>query len=118
MKLVRKNKGIERIILELKRIAVAADAAAEELKTMCGITESPQKKSELARDAPEGKTEDKAEKAAKLTLEEVRAVLTAKSRQGHTEAIRQMLKSSYGVDRLSLLDPKHYNEIVDKAKEL
>ena len=117
MRLVRKNKGIERIILELKRIAVAADAAAEELKTMCGMTESPQEKSELARDAPEGKTKANAEQAAKLTLEEVRSVLTAKSRQGHTEAIRQMLKS-YGVERLSQLDPQYFEEIVDKAKEL
>jgi hypothetical protein len=50
-------------------------------------------------------------------LEEVRAVLAEKSRTGHTEAIRELLKK-YGADRLSAIDPAHYQALLEEAEVL
>ena len=52
-----------------------------------------------------------------LKLEEVRAVLAEKSRNGHTEAIRELLKK-YGADRLSAIDPTHYQALLEEAEVL
>ena len=63
---------------------------------------------------------DEPEDAAPLptvTLEQVRAVLAEKSRMGMTSAVRNLL-NEYGVDKLSVLDPKYYAEILEKAEEL
>ena len=52
-----------------------------------------------------------------VTLEQVRAVLAEKSRMGMTAAVRNLL-NEYGVEKLSALDPRHYAEILEKAKDL
>ena len=72
-----------------------------------------------------GKESEAAEKAevpaapAKpaLTLEEVRAVLADKSRTGHTAELRELLKK-YGANKLSLVDPKHYEALLREAEVL
>lgn len=61
--------------------------------------------------------EEKPEKKPKLTLEEVRAVLAEKSRAGHTAAIRTLLQK-YGAQKLSGVDPKHYEALLNDAEEL
>lgn len=62
------------------------------------------------------KTED-ATPQPTVTLEQVRAILAEKSRMGMTAAVRNLL-SEYGVDKLSVLDPKYYAEILEKAEDL
>ena len=52
-----------------------------------------------------------------LTLEEVRAVLADKSRAGHTAEIRELLKK-YGANKLSLIDPKHYEALLREVEVL
>ena len=47
------------------------------------------------------------EEAKSLTLEEVRAVLADKSKDGFTAQIRELLKK-YGADRMSAIDPANY----------
>jgi hypothetical protein len=49
------------------------------------------------------------------TLEAVRAVLVGKSRDGHTAAVRDLLQQ-YGVDKLSALDPVHYEAVLAAAE--
>lgn len=61
-------------------------------------------------------TEDTAPQPT-VTLEQVRAVLAEKSRMGMTAAVRNLL-SEYGVEKLSVLDPKYYAEILKKAEGL
>jgi len=62
--------------------------------------------------------EDKATPEKKQPkLEEVRAVLAEKSRKGHTEAIRELLKK-YGADRLSAIAPTHYQALLEEAEVL
>ena len=52
-----------------------------------------------------------------LTLEQVRAVLANKSRQGHTAEIRALLQK-YGAAKLSGIDPIHYTALVAEAEVL
>ena len=52
-----------------------------------------------------------------LTLEQVRAVLADKSRQGHTAEIRALLQK-HGASKLSQIDPAHYKALLAEAEEL
>lgn len=51
------------------------------------------------------------------TLEQVRAVLAEKSRAGHTAAIRELLRK-YGAEKLSLVDPQHYEALLKDVEGL
>ncbi len=61
--------------------------------------------------------EKAATKPKAVKLEDVRAVLAEKSRNGHTEAIRELLKK-HGADRLSAIDPAHYQALLEEAEVL
>ena len=50
-----------------------------------------------------------------LTLEQVRAVLAEKSRNGHTAEIRALLQK-YGAAKLSLVDPVHYKDLLREVE--
>lgn len=52
-----------------------------------------------------------------LTLEQVRAVLADKSRQGFTAEIRALLRK-YGSAKLSGIDPIHYTALIAEAEVL
>ena len=52
-----------------------------------------------------------------LTLEQVRAVLANKSRQGHTAEIRALLQK-YGASKLSGIDPTNYKALLADAEVL
>ena len=52
-----------------------------------------------------------------ITLEEVRAVLAEKSRDGLTAEVRTLLLK-YGAPKLSGIDPKHYEALLKEAEVL
>lgn len=52
-----------------------------------------------------------------LTLEQVRAVLADKSRQGHTVEIRALLQK-YGAAKLSGVDPSNYRALLADVEVL
>ena len=52
-----------------------------------------------------------------LTLEEVRAVLAEKSRNGYTAKIRELLEK-HGAAKLSEIDPKNYDALLAEAEVL
>ena len=52
-----------------------------------------------------------------LTLEQVRAVLADKSRNGHTAEIRSLLQK-YGAAKLSGIDPANYKALLADAEVL
>jgi hypothetical protein len=58
--------------------------------------------------------EPQAKAPVEIRLEQVRAVLANKSRAGHTEAVRELLKK-YGAEKLSQVEPKHYAAILKEA---
>lgn len=49
------------------------------------------------------------------SFEEVRAVLAAKSRDGHTDEVKAVI-SSFGVEKLSDIDPSKYEELLQKME--
>lgn len=69
----------------------------------------------LSGNEPPAHTE--VEERKHLTLEEVRAVLADKSKDGFTDQIRELLKK-YGSDRLSGIDPANYQALLADAEEL
>ena len=65
-----------------------------------------------------GKTHDAATPAEPaLTLEQVRAVLANKSRQGHTAEIRALLQK-YGASKLSGIAPANYKALLADVEVL
>ena len=52
-----------------------------------------------------------------LTLEDVRAVLAEKSRNGHTAKIRELLEK-HGAAKLSEIDPQKYTALLAEAEVL
>lgn len=50
-----------------------------------------------------------------LTLEQVRAVLSEKSRAGHTADVRELLQK-YGASKLSQVDPSNYEALLRDAE--
>ena len=55
--------------------------------------------------------------SAAPTEQQVRAVLAEKSRAGHTAAIRELLRK-YGAEKLSLVDPQHYEALLKDVEGL
>ena len=80
-----------------------ANELAEEISAMLSGDEPP--------------AHERVEEEKPLTLEEVRAVLADKSRNGYTEEIRALLKK-YGADRLSAIDPANYQALLGDVEEL
>lgn len=52
-----------------------------------------------------------------VTLEQVRATLAEKSRDGYTAAVRDLLQK-HGADKLSRIDPKEYPALLKEAEAL
>lgn len=89
-------------IEELRTAAAAINDAANWLAEMFSGT---------------GETGPAAPTEPTLTLEQVRAVLADKSRQGHTAEIRSLLQK-YGASKLSGIDPVHYNALLADVEVL
>jgi len=69
-------------------------------------------------ETPEEKVpEEKAPEEKPITLEEVRAAMADKSRDGHREAVKAII-TKYGANNLSSLDPKHYAAALKEVGEL
>lgn len=70
-----------------------------------------------ADEKPVAETAVDKEPKAQLTLEQVRAVLAEKSRDGHTAAVRELLLK-YGGNKLSQIDPANYEALLADAEVL
>ena len=57
----------------------------------------------------------KEEKKPEITLEQVRGVLAAKSRDGFTQQVRELIVR-HGANRLSEIDPKDYETVLKEAE--
>ena len=66
---------------------------------------------------PDEPEQEKQEHVHTFTLEEVRAKLANKSRQGYTAEVKALLVK-YGADKLSAIDPAKYGELMAEAEVL
>ena len=81
----------------------------------------PVEKTEPKKAAPVEKTEPKnsapAQETSKTTLEEVRTVLVAKSREGKTAQVKMLLER-FNAGSLPEVDPADYAELMECGKAL
>ena len=92
-----------------QRVLSLADEIADKLSAPA---DEPKKKAtKKAEPAP---TE---EPAKEITLSDVKAVLMEKARSGLNSEVQALIKS-YGVEKLSAIDPSNYEELLQKAEAL
>ena len=100
-----KMSAMAQTIEELRNAAAAITEAAAWLAQQFSDTGDAEPSAETAL-----------EKKPTLTLEQVRAVLADKSRAGYTANVRALLEM-HGVTKLSQIDPKDYETILNEAEE-
>lgn len=100
-----KKTELDLCVTELRSAAKSLTLAAEKLAEVLNC-----EKSEPAQtpSAPEPKP---------VTLEWVRAILAEKSRNGHTDKVRELLLK-HGADKLSAIDPAEYPALLAEAEAL
>lgn len=96
------KKDIQKIDALLDEII----AKANEIKGLIDETKDASKPTGEAKSEP-----------VKLTLEDVRKVLTEKSRSGKTSEVKALLKK-HGSNRLSEVNPDDYENLLKEAEEL
>ena len=90
----------------------------EELRTAAAaITDAANYLAQLfsGNDAEEQPEEEAPVQKPALTLEQVRAVLSEKSRAGYTANVRELLQK-YGASKLSQVDPSNYEAMLRDAE--
>ncbi len=124
-----KVKLLLEVIGDLRSLAdslqAVADAVADSgAEAGPADTKEPEKTGRTGKAAAKNTVKKEEKPAAKqepeekpLTLEEVRAVLAEKSRAGHTEEVRELLKK-HGADKLSEIDPAKYPALLADAEVL
>lgn len=98
---------------ELRQSAQRVLSLADEIADRLSATaEEPKKKTtKKAEPAP---TE---EPAKEIALSDVKAVLMEKARSGLNSEVQALIQS-YGVEKLSAIDPSNYEELLQKAEAL
>lgn len=98
------------------QLAAGYEMVAAALRTMAGGEKSmPEVEEKTDAKAVETPPKEKIEK--KLTVEEVRAVLAEKSRNGKTQEVRAILKE-LGADKLSAIPEDKLPDVLKKAEAL
>lgn len=95
---------------ELKRCGEILIGISETLTEMFSAADTEKPKKE----EPKGGIAPKKEKKV-CSFEKVRAVLAAKSRDSHTDEVKAVI-SSFGVEKLSAIDPSKYEELLQKVE--
>ena len=86
-------------------------------ETLIGISQSLSSMFSSSDEPTPAKPENPAPEEKAITLEEVRAVLAEKSRDGHTSKIRELLQK-YGADKLSEINVSDYPALLAEAEVL
>ena len=116
-----KKKEIQKIDALLTEIIEKAKEIKSLLNDEEKIIEKAKEVKSLLNDEGKAASEEvlgKAEaKTVKLTLEDVRKVLTEKSRAGKTSDVKALLKK-HGSNKLSEVNPDDYEELLKEAEGL
>ena len=85
------------------------------INDMKALTNTLEKITQLENSKDDNYKEDNKEEKL-LTLEEVRAVLAQKSKEGFTDKVRDLI-NYYGSHKLCEIDSKYYAEILQKVEK-
>ena len=101
-----KMSELDLCVIELRSAAQSLNTVADSLTSL------------FSGSQPETSVQPESKPTSKpLTLEEVRAVLAEKSRNGHTAKIRELLEK-HGAAKLSEIDPQKYAALLAEAEVL
>lgn len=101
-----KMSELDLCVIELRSVAQSLNTVADSLTAL------------FSGSQPESSVQPESKPTSKpLTLEDVRAVLAEKSRNGHTAKIRELLEK-HGAAKLSEIDPKKYAALLAEAEVL
>ena len=115
------------VVSDLKSLAESIETLVHAMESNEVANEEPNKKKSKTKakvEEPENKELEVGEAPVEetpeekpITLEEVRAAMADKSRDGHREAVKAII-TKYGANNLSSLDPKHYAAALKEVGEL
>ena len=105
--MMEKNNAIAAVVAEIK-------ATGQALMNLANVLSEVQE-TEVREEVREEAKEEVKEKT--YTFEEVRTLLTLKSREGKTEAVRALLQN-HGAATLSALKEADYAKVMKAAEEL
>ena len=109
-------ESIETLVRAMESNEVANEVNEEPIKkkskTKAKVEEPEPEVEEATIEVPVEEPEEK-----QPTLEEVRAAMADKSRDGHREAVKAII-TKYGAGNLSSLDSKHYAAALKEVGEL
>ncbi len=103
-------KELAEQVAELKRCGEILIDISETLTQTFSTADVEKPVKEEPKDAAAPKEDKKV-----YSFEEVRAVLAAKSRDGHTDEVKAVI-SSFAVEKLSDIDPSKYEELLHKME--
>ena len=101
---------------ELNQLIKELKQTAEEILK---IADALDEKIAASADEPKkpAKSKKKEEPAKIIDLSDVKALLMEKARSGLNEEVHALIQS-YGVEKLSAIDPANYEDLMKKAEEL
>ena len=105
-----KMSELSEVVFELKRCAETLIGISESIADLFSSSESTVITVEPQRPTPTGPKKS-------ITLEEVRSVLSEKSRDGHTAEVRSLLLK-HGAEKLSEISPSKYPALLAEAEVL
>lgn len=111
-----KTKLALNIVNDLRNLA----GSIEELVSALNANQPEVKEVTPAKSKTKAKSEADKEPAPEQnqpTLEEVRALMAEKNREGHRDAVKAIL-FKYEVNKLTSLEPKHYAEVFKEVGEI
>lgn len=121
---MNKIKIIQNIVSNLRAITDNVEALVEALKENQGESVAPEKttaklkeESKVNKPAEEAKTIEKAPEVKQPTLEEVRAAMAEKSRNGHREEVKAII-IKHGANKLTTLNSEQYVEVMKEVGEI
>ena len=103
-----KMSELDLTVKELRSAAESLKSVADSLVSLFSKTESPGPEAPIVTEPPKCKT---------VTLEQIRAVLAEKSRNGLTAEVRELLEK-HGATKLSEIDPVNYPALLTDAEGL
>ena len=100
------------VLDDIRALADSLGALVEAMESDEEVKTEPVKEKETAKKAEPEKTPEK-----KITLEEVRQALTAKSGAGHTAEVKALLVK-HGGNKLSEIKEQEYAALLEEVKEI
>lgn len=110
--IVGKIKLLLNVIEDMRCLASSLEEVA---KAFCEC-EGENDEEKLDRSFGKGDERKSDNLGSEISLEEVRAFLAKKSREGFTDKIREIIKS-YNCNKLSEIKPEYYEEVMKRAEE-